>query len=221
MNEILSERFTDATKKSGSRLVGDVAYAEAAKVASYITPVPGGVGPVTVAMLMRNTVISAQRSVEKLFETKWSLRALRLNITEPVPSDIEISRGQEPKPIGMLAEEIGLVANELSPYGAKKAKISLNVLKRLKSQKDGKYVVVAGITPTPFGEGKSTTTLGLVQALSAHKGKNSFATLRQPSMGPTFGVKGGAAGGGYSQVIEPLINRFVQLKTSISIRPEK
>ncbi|XP_043274405.1 C-1-tetrahydrofolate synthase, cytoplasmic isoform X2 [Venturia canescens] len=191
----------DATKKSGSRLVGDVAYKDAAEVASYITPVPGGVGPVTVAMLMRNTVISAQRVVEKLFENKWNLRALRLNVTEPVPSDIEISRGQEPKPISMLAEEIGLLPNELSPYGAKKAKISLNVLKRLKNQTDGKYVVVVGITPTPFGEGKSTTTLGLVQALSAHKGKNSFATLRQPSMGPTFGVKGGAAGGGYSQVI--------------------
>lgn len=80
-------------------------------------------------------------------------------------------------------------------------KISLRLLKRLHSQKNGKFVVVAGITPTPFGEGKSTTSLGLVQALTAHRNKNSIATLRQPSMGPTFGVKGGAAGGGYSQVI--------------------
>lgn len=169
-------------------------------MASYITPVPGGVGPMTVAMLMKNTVISAQRAAEKLINNKWNFRPLRLNVVEPVPSDIAISRAQEPKPITVLAEEVGLTPNELSPYGSKKAKVSLNVLKRLRAQKNGKFVVVAGITPTPFGEGKSTTTLGLVQALTAHKGRQSFATLRQPSMGPTFGVKGGAAGGGYSQV---------------------
>ena len=154
----------------------------------------------TVAMLMKNTVISAQRAVEKLINNKWDLRPLRMNIQEPVPTDILISRAQDPKPITVLAEEIGLLSNELRPYGSKKAKISLSVLKRLKNQKNGKFVVVAGITPTPLGEGKSTTTIGLVQALSAHKSINSFATLRQPSMGPTFGVKGGAAGGGYSQV---------------------
>ncbi|XP_046627312.1 C-1-tetrahydrofolate synthase, cytoplasmic isoform X1 [Neodiprion virginianus] len=191
----------DSTKKSGQRLVGDVAYEEASKVASYITPVPGGVGPMTVAMLMKNTVISALRSAEKLLSSAWSFKALPLKRVEPIPNDITISRSQEPKNIGVLAEEIGLSPSEYSLYGNKKAKISLRVLDRLKSQKNGKYVVVAGITPTPLGEGKSTTTLGLVQALSAHKGKNSFATLRQPSQGPTFGVKGGAAGGGYSQVI--------------------
>lgn len=191
----------DSTKKSGSRLVGDVAFQEAVKVASYITPVPGGVGPMTVAMLMKNTVISAQRSAKKLLNNEWNLRLLKLNLEKPVPSDIAISRSHEPKPITQLAEEIGIAPSELSPYGSKKAKVGLKVLQRLENQKNGKYVVVAGITPTPFGEGKSTTTLGLVQALSAHKGKNSFATLRQPSQGPTFGVKGGAAGGGYSQVI--------------------
>ncbi|XP_003697425.1 C-1-tetrahydrofolate synthase, cytoplasmic [Apis florea] len=191
----------DSTKNSGQRLVGDVNYEEAVKVASYITPVPGGVGPMTVAMLMKNTVISAQRAAEKILNKKWKLRILKINPQKPVPSDITISRNQEPKPITTLAEEIGLLPNEISPYGSKKAKISLNVLKRLKHQPNGKLVVVAGITPTPFGEGKSTTSVGLVQALTAHRDKNSFVTLRQPSQGPTFGVKGGAAGGGYSQVI--------------------
>lgn len=180
--------------------MGDVAYQEAAKIASYITPVPGGVGPMTVAMLMKNTVISAQKVAEKLFNTQWKLQILKLNLVRPVPSDIDISRSQEPKPIATLAEEIGLLPNEFSPYGNKKAKIGLSVLQRLKNQQNGKYVVVAGITPTPFGEGKSTTSLGLVQALTGHRGKNSFVTLRQPSQGPTFGVKGGAAGGGYAQV---------------------
>ncbi|XP_012216703.2 C-1-tetrahydrofolate synthase, cytoplasmic [Linepithema humile] len=191
----------DPTKKSGYRLVGDVEYEDAAKVASYITPVPGGVGPMTVAMLMKNTVISAQRSAQKLLSTQWDLRILKISPVKPVPSDIDISRSQEPKLIATLADEIGLTPNEFSPYGSTKAKIGLNVLQRLKNQQNGKLVVVAGITPTPFGEGKSTTSLGLVQALTAHKGKNSFVTLRQPSQGPTFGVKGGAAGGGYSQVI--------------------
>lgn len=191
----------DATKKSGQRLVGDVAYEEAVKVASYITPVPGGVGPMTVAMLMKNTVISAERSAKQLLSTTWNIRALPLRIQKPVPSDIEISRAQEPKPITLLASEIGIGANEISPYGSTKAKINLQVLQRLRNQQNGKFIVVVGITPTPFGEGKSTTTLGLVQALTAHRGRNSIATMRQPSMGPTFGVKGGAAGGGYAQVI--------------------
>lgn len=181
-------------------MVGDVAYSEAASVASYITPVPGGVGPMTVAMLMRNTVQSAKRSAERLLSTQWNLRTIELKLERPVPSDIAISRAHEPKPIIQLADEIGLFPGELNPYGSKKAKVGLSVLKRLKNQKDGKYVVVAGITATPLGEGKSTTSLGLVQALTAHKKKNSLVTLRQPSQGPTFGVKGGAAGGGYSQV---------------------
>ncbi|XP_014232390.1 C-1-tetrahydrofolate synthase, cytoplasmic isoform X1 [Trichogramma pretiosum] len=192
----------DPTKKSGQRLVGDVAYDEAFQVASYITPVPGGVGPMTVAMLMKNTVLSAQRQAERLMSTEWSgMRLLNLKIERPVPSDIAISRAHEPKPITLLAEEIGLLQNEFSPYGSKKAKVNLNVLKRLANQQNGKYVVVAGITPTPLGEGKSTTTLGLIQALTGHRRTNSIGTLRQPSQGPTFGVKGGAAGGGYAQVI--------------------
>lgn len=188
-------------KRNGQKLVGDVAYEECKKIASYITPVPGGVGPMTVCMLMKNTVESAERFAERLMNTKWNLRTLPLKLSTPVPSDIDISRAQEPKPISTLAEEVGLLPVEVSPYGSKKAKVALSVLNRLKNQEDGKYVVVAGITPTPLGEGKTTTLVGLVQALSAHKDKNAFACLRQPSQGPTFGIKGGAAGGGYSQVI--------------------
>uniref|UniRef100_A0A8U7MDP6 formate--tetrahydrofolate ligase n=1 Tax=Corvus moneduloides TaxID=1196302 RepID=A0A8U7MDP6_CORMO len=116
-------------------------------------------------------------------------------------SDIEISRAQSPKAVDVLAKEIGLLTDEIEIYGQTKAKVRLSLLERLKDQPDGKYVLVAGITPTPLGEGKSTVTVGLVQALTAHLNINSFACLRQPSQGPTFGVKGGAAGGGYAQVI--------------------
>ncbi|XP_042220312.1 C-1-tetrahydrofolate synthase, cytoplasmic-like isoform X1 [Homarus americanus] len=191
----------DATKKSGSRLVGDVAYAEASKVASVITPVPGGVGPMTVAMLMQNTVISAQKAAAQMKVSKWNISYLPLELLEKVPSDIEVARAQTPKDIAELSKEIGLLGSEVDLYGKKKAKVSLSVLQRLVFQKDGKYVVVAGITPTPLGEGKSTTTIGLAQALGAHLKTNTFACVRQPSQGPTFGIKGGAAGGGYSQVI--------------------
>lgn len=155
----------------------------------------------TVCMLMSNTIKSAEKFAERMMDTKWKLRTLPLQLQVPVPSDIEISRAQEPKPISVLAQEVGLLPVEVSPYGSKKAKIALSVLERLKDQEDGKYVVIAGITPTPLGEGKSTTLVGLVQALAAHKDRNAFACLRQPSQGPTFGIKGGAAGGGYSQVI--------------------
>lgn len=155
----------------------------------------------TVAMLMANTVESAERFAELLMKPHWPITFLPLNLQTPVPKDIEISRAQEPKNISILAHEIGLLAGEVSLYGTKKAKISLDVLGRLREQEDGKYVVVAGITPTPLGEGKSTTLIGLGQALMAHKNRNTIATMRQPSQGPTFGIKGGAAGGGYSQVI--------------------
>ncbi|XP_053613814.1 C-1-tetrahydrofolate synthase, cytoplasmic isoform X2 [Plodia interpunctella] len=193
--------ISDPSKASGQRLVGDVAYAEAREVAAHVTPVPGGVGPMTVAMLMKNTVLAARRQLERILAPSWPLQPLRIKPLDPPPSDIEIARSQKPKDIAELAHEIGLYPNEVSQYGRTKAKISLSVLDRLKDQRDGKYIVVAGITPTPLGEGKSTTLLGLVQALSAHRGKNAFACMRQPSQGPTFGVKGGAAGGGYSQVI--------------------
>lgn len=190
---------TDATKKSGQRLVGDVDFASASNIASHITPVPGGVGPMTVAQLMVNTLKSAERLWDLSRSRK--IKPLTLNILENVPSDIEIAMAQTPKPVTQLAQEMGLLPDELESYGKYKAKVELSVLERLAHRKDGKYVVVAGITPTPLGEGKSTTTIGLAQALGAHLGRPAFACVRQPSQGPTFGIKGGAAGGGYSQVI--------------------
>jgi len=191
----------DSTKKAGYRLVGDVNFQEASKVAGYITPVPGGVGPMTVAYLMKNTVLAATRAWQQTQLAQWDLKYLPLKPLEKVPSDIEVARAQTPKDVGMLAHEIGILSSELDLYGKKKAKVSLSVLDRLQGRKNGKYVVVAGITPTPLGEGKSTTTIGLVQGLGSQLKKNVFACVRQPSQGPTFGIKGGAAGGGYSQVI--------------------
>ncbi|KIY50859.1 FTHFS-domain-containing protein [Fistulina hepatica ATCC 64428] len=189
----------DATKKSGQRMVGDVDFASASLVASHITPVPGGVGPMTVAMLMENTFISAQRLWEQARERR--VKPLLLHPLKQVPRDIDIAMAQTPKPIVQLAEEIGLLPSELESYGKYKAKVELSVLGRLSHRKDGKYIIISGITPTPLGEGKSTTTIGLAQALGAELGRPAFACVRQPSQGPTFGIKGGAAGGGYSQVI--------------------
>lgn len=189
----------DSSKKSGVRLVGDVDYASAAEVASHITPVPGGVGPMTVAMLMENVFVAAERFLK--LSMRRGVRPLTLHPLKDVPSDIEIAKAQAPKPIDELAAELGIPMGQLEMYGRNKAKVSLEVLDTFKHRRDGKYIVVAGITPTPLGEGKSTTTIGLVQALGAHLGKSAFACVRQPSQGPTFGIKGGAAGGGYSQVI--------------------
>ncbi len=117
-----------------------------------------------------------------------------------VPSDIEISRAATPKPITEVAAAAGILPQELEPYGDVKAKVKLGILDRLQGAPDGKYIDVTAITPTPLGEGKTTTSVGLTQALGKI-GKNVFLCIRQPSMGPTFGIKGGAAGGGYSQVI--------------------
>ncbi|MCH7610868.1 MAG: formate--tetrahydrofolate ligase [Chloroflexi bacterium] len=118
-----------------------------------------------------------------------------------MPSDIDIAQAAKLKPIVDLAEELGLERQELELHGDHKAKISLDVLERLKDRPDGKYVLVTAVTPTPLGEGKTTTTVGLCQALGAHLNERVFTCIRQPSQGPTFGIKGGAAGGGYSQVI--------------------
>ncbi|KAI6039078.1 formate--tetrahydrofolate ligase-domain-containing protein [Pisolithus marmoratus] len=150
----------DASKKSGQRLVGDVNFSEAITNASYITPVPGGVGPMTVALLMENVMTSAIRLFEKAQHR--TVKPLKLTILDKVPSDIEIAM--------------------LRSYGKYKAKIELSVLNRLAHRKDGKYI------------GKSTTTIGLAQALGAHLARPAFACVRQPSQGPTFGIKGGAAG---------------------------
>ncbi|CAB1447020.1 unnamed protein product [Pleuronectes platessa] len=155
----------------------------------------------TAAYRTQNVVRSCSRWIQEQQYQPWRLRNLKLQPLTPVPSDIEISRAQMPKPVDQLAQEIGLLPEELEAYGRNKAKVQLSLLDRLHAEPDGKYVLVAGITPTPLGEGKSTVTIGLVQALTAHLKLNSFACLRQPSQGPTFGVKGGAAGGGYAQVI--------------------
>jgi len=123
------------------------------------------------------------------------------NILARVPSDIEIAQAAKPIPIDQIASEAGILPDELELYGRTKAKVNLSVRDRLKNVPNGKYVVVTAITPTPLGEGKTTTTVGLSQALGAHLGKKVFTCVRQPSQGPTFGIKGGAAGGGYSQII--------------------
>ncbi|HOF24912.1 MAG TPA: formate--tetrahydrofolate ligase [Anaerolineaceae bacterium] len=124
-----------------------------------------------------------------------------INPQNPVPPDIEIAQAAKLKPIAQVAEEAGLLPEEIELYGDYKAKIKLSVLERLADVPDGKYIDVTAITPTPLGEGKTTTTVGLSQALGAHLGQRVFTCIRQPSQGPTFGIKGGAAGGGYSQVI--------------------
>ncbi|KAK7195420.1 formate--tetrahydrofolate ligase [Novymonas esmeraldas] len=125
----------------------------------------------------------------------------RLDCVWPVPSDIHIAQSVDAQPITSIAEAAGILYSELNPHGSTRAKVRLSILKRLESSPNGKYVVVAGMSPTPLGEGKSTTTIGLAQALGAHLHRPCFACIRQPSQGPTFGIKGGAAGGGYSQVI--------------------
>ncbi len=119
----------------------------------------------------------------------------------PVPSDIAIAQAATVRPIGEIAARLGILPEELEPYGHTKAKVHLSLRDRLAGRPSGKYVVVTAITPTPLGEGKTTITVGLSQALGAHLGQRVVTCIRQPSMGPTFGIKGGAAGGGYSQVI--------------------
>ncbi len=128
-------------------------------------------------------------------------QATKLKLLRPVPSDIAIAQAGKLKPILQIARELGIRENELELYGPYKAKIKLEILERLKNKPNGIYVDVTAITPTPLGEGKTTTTVGLSQALGAHLGRKVITAIRQPSQGPTFGIKGGAAGGGYSQII--------------------
>ncbi|HTW25204.1 MAG TPA: formate--tetrahydrofolate ligase [Candidatus Baltobacteraceae bacterium] len=123
------------------------------------------------------------------------------NMLSRVPSDIEIAQAATPIAIDKIAAEAGILPDELELYGKTKAKVHLEIRDRLKNSPNGKYVVITAITPTPLGEGKTTTTVGLSQAIGAHLGKKVFTCVRQPSQGPTFGIKGGAAGGGYSQII--------------------
>ena len=115
-------------------------------------------------------------------------------------TDIEIAQRAKLEKISVIAEKIGLTEDDYDQYGKYKAKVNLDVLKRNKNKKDGKLILVTAITPTPPGEGKSTVTVGLTQALNKF-GYNSIAALREPSLGPVFGIKGGATGGGMSQVV--------------------
>ncbi|HEX5188229.1 MAG TPA: formate--tetrahydrofolate ligase, partial [Streptosporangiaceae bacterium] len=118
----------------------------------------------------------------------------------PMPTALEIARAATLKPIADIAEDIGLPPWLVQPYGEHVAKIDLKAIEELADRPKAKYVVVTAVTPTPLGEGKTTTTVGLGQAMR-HIGKRATIALRQASMGPTFGIKGGAAGGGYSQVV--------------------
>ena len=115
-------------------------------------------------------------------------------------TDIEIAQNTVMKPIKEVGESLGLLEDELEYYGKYKAKISAAAFERLKEEPDGKLILVTAINPTPAGEGKTTTTAGLGQAM-AKIGKNAIIALREPSLGPVFGIKGGAAGGGYAQVL--------------------
>jgi formate--tetrahydrofolate ligase len=117
-----------------------------------------------------------------------------------IPPDIEIAQGAKLKPIMEIAAGLGLSEDDIEPYGKYKAKISLEVMKRLKDRPDGKLIIVTAVTPTRTGEGKTTMAVGLAQAMG-QIGKENIVVLRQPSLGPVFGIKGGACGGGYAQVL--------------------
>src|SRR6266540_7044506 len=118
-----------------------------------------------------------------------------------MPSDIEIAQAATLQRISKVAlERLGIPEEHLEPYGHYKAKVHLGYLDSLKGKRDGKLILVTAMTPTPAGEGKTTTTVGLGDALN-HIGKKAILCLREPSLGPCFGVKGGAAGGGYAQVV--------------------
>src|SRR5437762_1835428 len=116
-------------------------------------------------------------------------------------SDIEISQAAKKRPIAEIARErLGIAPENLEPYGHYKAKLSMDFVKSLQSRPNGKLILVSAINPTPAGEGKTTTTVGLTDALN-HIGKKAMLCIREPSLGPSFGTKGGAAGGGYAQVV--------------------
>ncbi|CAN6889707.1 hypothetical protein Bca4012_072502 [Brassica carinata] len=146
------------------------------------------------------TFVSLPHSTEAVIPTMTS-SSRKLQVMTPVPSDIDIANSVEPLHISEIAKDLNLSPLHYDLYGKYKAKVLLSAFDELQDREDGYYVVVGGITPTPLGEGKSTTTVGLCQALGAYLNKKVVTCLRQPSQGPTFGIKGGAAGGGYSQVI--------------------
>ena len=123
------------------------------------------------------------------------------------PSDLEIAKAAKLRPLDEIADAAGIPSEYLEPYGKGTAKIDLAAIEAMNDRPRAKYVVVSAITPTPLGEGKTTTTVGLGQAFQ-HIGRSATIAIRQPSMGPTFGIKGGAAGGGYSQVVPMELRRL-------------
>ena len=125
---------------------------------------------------------------------------MAVNRISPPPSDLDIAQSAEVQPIQKIALKYGVPEDKLIPYGREKGKIRLDALNSLEQRPVGKYIDVTAITPTPLGEGKTTTTIGLTEGL-AQLGHKAVCAIRQPSMGPTFGIKGGAAGGGYSQIV--------------------
>lgn len=136
--DIGTNHIPDESKKSGKRLVGDVDYDSAIEVASHVTPVPGGVGPMTVAMLLSNVVEAATNYFER--QKYRHITPLPLNIISPPPSDIDISRSQQPKSVSTIAREVGIAPYELELYGTTKAKVDLNLLSRLEHRRNGRYV---------------------------------------------------------------------------------
>src|SRR3954462_5609067 len=121
-------------------------------------------------------------------------------MSKKVGSDIEIARQAKMKPIREIAAKLGIPEEHLIPYGHTKAKVSMDFVKSLRGKPDGKLILVTAINPTPAGEGKTTTTVGLGDGLN-RIGRKTIICLREPSLGPCFGIKGGAAGGGYAQVV--------------------
>lgn len=115
-------------------------------------------------------------------------------------TDLNIARATHPLPIQEIAKQLGLSPDELHPYGRHKGKISLSALERLRDKPSGRYILVTAINPTPLGEGKTTTSIGLAMGL-CRAGQRAVVTLRQPSLGPVFGIKGGGTGGGRAQVV--------------------
>jgi formate--tetrahydrofolate ligase len=117
-----------------------------------------------------------------------------------VKSDIEIAQAASLQPIAEIAEKLGISSQSLVPYGNDKAKIDADFIKSISKKKEGRLILVTAVSPTPAGEGKTTTTVGLGDGLNKI-GKKALICLREPSLGPCFGMKGGAAGGGYAQVV--------------------
>jgi methylenetetrahydrofolate dehydrogenase (NADP+) / methenyltetrahydrofolate cyclohydrolase / formyltetrahydrofolate synthetase len=140
----ITSNCLDATKKGGQRLVGDVDYDSAVDTASMITPVPGGVGPMTICSALQNVFIAAKRFYEESVSRK--IEPLPIKILQPVPSDIHVARAAMPKHVKTLAHEVGILEHELELYGRYKAKVSLDVMKRIGHRRDGRYVFVTGFT---------------------------------------------------------------------------